>query len=196
MVVGFVTGLTLILAIGAQNAFVLRQGLRREYVLLVVLVCAAADAVLITAGIAGLGALVAAHPVVVGVTKYGGAAFLLAYAALAGRRAIRPRGMTASNRAPATLRAVLLTCLGFTFLNPHVYLDTVILLGSLANQHGDGRWTYGIGAVLASFTWFSALGYGARGLGRFFERPQSWRVLDGVIAVVMAGLAVNLLARP
>lgn len=194
--VGFVTGLTLILAIGAQNAFVLRQGLRREHVLPVVLVCAAADAVLITAGVAGLGALVAAYPVAVDVTKYGGAAFLLTYAALAGRRAIRPRGMTASDLAPGTVRAVLLTCLGFTFLNPHVYLDTVILLGSLANQHGDGRWTFGIGAVMASFTWFFALGYGARGLGRFFDRPQAWRVLDGVIAMVMAGLAISLLTRP
>jgi L-lysine exporter family protein LysE/ArgO len=194
MVVGFVTGLTLILAIGAQNAFVLRQGLRREYVLLVVLVCAAADAVLITAGVAGLGALVTAYPVAVDVTKFGGAAFLLTYALLAGWRAIRPRGMTASDQAPATLRAVLLTCLGFTFLNPHVYLDTVVLLGSLANQHGDGRWMYGLGAVLASFSWFFGLGYGARTLGRFFERPEAWRVLDGVIATVMAGLAVNLLA--
>lgn len=194
-VVGFVTGLSLIVAIGAQNAFVLRQGLRREHVLPVVLICAAADALLIGAGVAGLGAVVTARPAVLDVTRYGGAAFLLAYAVLAAHRAIRPaRGLTVSGYAPATLRAVLLACLGFTFLNPHVYLDTVVLLGSLANQHGDGRWSYGVGAVLGSLGWFSVLGFGAGRLGRFFARPGSWRVLDAVIAGVMVALAVSLLA--
>jgi L-lysine exporter family protein LysE/ArgO len=193
-VVGFVSGLSLIVAIGAQNAFVLRQGLRGEHVLPVVLVCAAADALLISAGVAGLGAAVTAQPVLLDAIRYGGAAFLLGYAVLAARRALRPRGLAASDYAPPTLRAVLLACLGFTFLNPHVYLDTVVLLGSLANQHGDRRWSYGLGAVLGSLGWFLALGYGAGRLGRFFARPGSWRVLDAVIAGVMVALAVSLLA--
>jgi L-lysine exporter family protein LysE/ArgO len=191
---GFVTSLSLIVAIGAQNAFVLRQGLRREYVLPVVAVCALADALLIGAGIAGLGALVTAHPVALDVIRYGGAAFLLAYGALAARRALRPgSGLRASGRAPATLRAVLLTCLGFTFLNPHVYLDTVVLLGALANRYGDGRWAYGVGAVLASLCWFAALGFGAGRLSGFFARPFAWRILDAVIAGIMVVLAAGLL---
>lgn len=192
--VGFVTGLSLIVAIGAQNAFVLRQGLRREHVLPVVAVCALADALLIGAGIAGLGALVTANPVAIDVVRYGGAAFLLAYGALAARRAFRSaESLSASARAPATLRAVLLTCLGFTFLNPHVYLDTVILLGALANQYGDGRWLYGLGAALASVAWFAALGFGAGRLSGFFARPGAWRILDGLIAGIMVMLAGGLL---
>jgi len=194
VLVGFVTGLSLIVAIGAQNAFVLRQGLRGEHVLPVVLICAAADALLIGAGVAGLGAAVRAEPALLDAIRYGGAAFLLGYAGLAARRALRPRGLTASEQAPPTLRAVLLACLGFTFLNPHVYLDTVVLLGSLANQHGEARWSYGLGAVLGSLGWFAALGYGAGRLGRFFARPGSWRVLDAAITAVMLTLAVGLLA--
>lgn len=194
MLLGFVTGLSLIVAIGAQNAFVLRQGLRGEHVLPVVLLCTAADALLIGAGVAGLGAAVSAQPALLDAIRYGGAAFLLAYAALAARRALHPRGLVASDYAPPTLRAVLLAGLGFTFLNPHVYLDTVVLLGSLANQHGDARWLYGLGAVLGSLGWFVALGYGAGRLGRFFARPGSWRVLDAAIAAVMLALAVGLLA--
>lgn len=193
LLVGFVTGLGLIVAIGAQNAFVLRQGLRREHVLAVVVVCSASDALLITAGVAGLGALVGAHPAAVDVTRYGGAAFLTGYAVLAARRALNPRGMTPSEQAPASLSAVLLTCLGFTFLNPHVYLDTIVLLGSLGAQHGDDRWMFVVGAALASITWFVALGYGARWLSRFFARPRSWQVLDGVIAAIMLALAAMLL---
>jgi L-lysine exporter family protein LysE/ArgO len=194
VLVGFVTGLSLIVAIGAQNAFVLRQGLRGEYVLPVVLICAAADALLIGAGVAGLGAVVRAEPALLAAIRYGGAAFLLGYAGLAARRALRPRGLAASDYAPPTLRGALLACLGFTFLNPHVYLDTVVLLGSLANQHGDARWWYGLGAALGSLGWFAALGYGAGRLGRFFARPGSWRLLDAAIAGIMVALAVGLLA--
>lgn len=193
MLSGFATGLTLIIAIGAQNAFVLRQGLRREHVLPVVLVCAVADALLITAGVAGLGVLVSGHPVALDVTRYGGAAFLSGYGLLAIRRVFRPGAMTASERSAETLSAALLACLAFTFLNPHVYLDTVVLLGSIANQHGpDGRWLFGIGAAAGSVVWFFALGYGARRLSPFFARPRAWRVLDGLIAVVMLGLATSL----
>jgi L-lysine exporter family protein LysE/ArgO len=190
--VGFATGLTLIVAIGAQNAFVLRQGIRREHVLPVVLVCALADAVLISAGVAGLGVLVTRHPVVTEVIRYGGSAFLIAYGLVAVRRAFRPSAMVASDQASGTLSAALLTCLGFTFLNPHVYLDTVVLLGSIANQY-DGPWEFAVGAVAASFTWFFALGYGAKRLSGFFARPRSWQILDGLIAAVMFALAARLL---
>ena len=190
--IGFATGLTLIVAIGAQNAFVLRQGIRREHVLPVVLVCSMADALLISAGVAGLGALMTANPVVTEVIRYGGAAFLIGYGLLAVRRALRPGTMVASDHVAGTLRAALLTCLGFTFLNPHVYLDTVVLLGSIANQY-EGPWLFAAGAVAASFSWFFALGYGARRLSRFFARPRSWQILDGLIAVIMFTLAARLL---
>lgn len=190
---GFATGITLIIAIGAQNAFVLRQGLRREHVLPVVLVCALADALLISAGVAGLGVLVSGNPMALDVTKYGGAAFLTGYGLLAVRRAFRPDAMTTAGQSAGTLSAALLACVAFTFLNPHVYLDTVVLLGSIANQHGpDGRWLFGAGAVAGSLVWFFALGYGARRLSPFFARPRAWQVLDGLIAAVMLGLAASL----
>lgn len=194
MLTGFATGLTLIIAIGAQNAFVLRQGLRREHVLPVVLVCALADALLITAGVGGLGVLVSGNPVALDVTRYGGAVFLTGYGLLAIRRAFRPDAMTAgAGHSPGTLSAALLACLAFTFLNPHVYLDTVVLLGSIANQHGpDGRWLFGTGAAAGSIVWFFALGYGARRLSPLFARPRAWQVLDGLIAAVMLGLATSL----
>ena len=186
-------GLSLIVAIGAQNAFVLRQGLRREHVLAVVLVCALSDAVLILLGIAGAGAVIEAVPVVLTVVRYAGAAFLLVYGLLAARRALRPAVLTADGPAVrASLAATVGTTLALTWLNPHVYLDTVVLLGSIANTHGDGRWWFGVGAVLGSIIWFTALGYGARLLQPVFAKPAAWRVLDAVIAVVMVALAVSL----
>jgi L-lysine exporter family protein LysE/ArgO len=190
---GFAASVVLIVAIGAQNAFVLRQGLRREHVIPVVIVCAVSDLALITAGIAGLGALVAGHPTAVRVITWGGAAFLFAYALLATRRALRPSGLTPADRAPATLRGTVLTALALTYLNPHVYLDTVLLLGSIAQRHPH-RWLFGIGAAAASAVWFTTLGLGARRLGPVLARPGAWRVLDGLIAVVMAAVAVSLLA--
>jgi L-lysine exporter family protein LysE/ArgO len=189
---GFAATIVLIVAIGAQNAFVLRQGLRREHVLPVVLICAVSDLVLISAGIAGLGAAVAAQPTVVTVIRWVGAAFLLSYAALAAKRAWRPSALKPADQAPATLRATLLTCLALTYLNPHVYLDTVLLLGSLAQQYPH-RWLFGIGAALASAVWFAGLGLGAHRLAPVLSRPTAWRVLDGLIAVVMAGVAGTLL---
>ena len=186
-------GLSLIVAIGAQNAFVLRQGLRREHVLAVVLVCVLSYAVLILLGIAGAGAVIEAVPVVLTVVRYAGAAFLLVYGLLAARRALRPAGLTADGPAVrASLAATVGTTLALTWLNPHVYLDTVVLLGSIANTHGDGRWWFGVGAVLGSIIWFTALGYGARLLQPVFAKPAAWRVLDAVIAVVMVALAVSL----
>ena len=187
-------GASLIIAIGAQNAFVLRQGIRREHVGVVVLLCVAADALLIAAGVAGLGPLISAHPAGITVARVGGAAFLVVVGTLAARRALRPERLEPGGPAVGGRAAAVLTCLGLTFLNPHVYLDTVVLLGSLSHQHGAGRaWAFAGGAMLASAAWFTALGFGARRLRPFFARPGSWRVLDAGIAVVMLGLAVALL---
>ncbi|MBG0561732.1 LysE/ArgO family amino acid transporter [Actinoplanes aureus] len=191
---GFAASAVLIIAIGAQNAFVLRQGLRREHVLPVVLTCALSDLALISAGIAGLGAVLTARPELVSAIRWAGAAFLLAYALLAARRALRPQALDPAGKAPATLRATLLTCLALTYLNPHVYLDTVLLLGSVAQQHAH-RWMFGLGAAAASLTWFFALGTGAHRLAPLLARPAAWRVLDGLIAVVMAGLGITLIAQ-
>jgi L-lysine exporter family protein LysE/ArgO len=191
---GFATSLTLIVAIGAQNAFVLRQGLRREHVLPVVLTCALSDALLISSGIAGLGALLTRSQLALDLAKYGGAAFLYMYAVFAARRALNSGSISPADHAPAALRSVVLTCLGFTYLNPHVYLDTVVLLGSLANQRGtDGRWLYGLGAVTASFTWFFSLGFFSRNLSPIFARPRAWQFLDSAIALLMTALATWML---
>ena len=189
---GFLASAVLIIAIGAQNAFVLRQGLRREHVLAVVAVCAVSDLVLILAGIGGLGAVVSASPDLVTAIRWIGAAFLLAYAIMATRRAIRPSRLNPAERAPATLGATLLTCLALTYLNPHVYLDTVLLLGSIAQQHPH-RWLFGAGAAAASVVWFTALGAGAHRLAPLLARPAAWRLLDALIAVVMLGVAANLI---
>jgi L-lysine exporter family protein LysE/ArgO len=191
---GFGTGLALIVAIGSQNAFVLRQGIRGEHVAAVVLVCSVSDAILIAAGIAGVGALLQANPVIVHLVRYAGAAFLVAYGVLAARRALRPGALTASGRQPAVgLGAALSTVIALTWLNPHVYLDTVLLLGSVANQQTHHlRWWFGAGAIAASLVWFSALGFGARALRPFFSRPSSWRILDGLVAAVMLTLGIRL----
>ncbi|WP_200933600.1 MULTISPECIES: LysE/ArgO family amino acid transporter [unclassified Arthrobacter] len=190
------TGLALIVAIGSQNAFVLRQGIRGEHVAAVVIVCSVSDALLIAGGIAGLGVLIQTSPVVVDVARYAGAAFLVTYGVLAARRAIRPGVLTASgSRKALSAGAALSTVLALTWLNPHVYLDTVLLLGSVANQQEqDLRWWFGAGAIAASGAWFSALGFGARVLRPFFARPSSWRFLDGLIALVMLTLGLRLAA--
>ncbi|MGH3360309.1 MAG: LysE/ArgO family amino acid transporter [Nocardioidaceae bacterium] len=189
-VIGFVTSAGLITAIGAQNAFVLRQGIRREYVVAVVIVCASADALLIGLGVAGLGEPLRRYPIAVDVARYAGGAFLLCYGVLAARRAWRPGGLVASESARTSLRAVVLTGLGFTFLNPHVYLDTVLLLGSIANQYraAEEQWWFGAGAIAGSVAWFTGLGWGARVLAPIFARPRAWQVLDGLIAAMMVGL--------
>ncbi len=192
LILGFLASLTLIVAIGAQNAFVLRQGIRGEHVAAVVAVCTVSDIVLIAAGIAGVGALIAAHPAAIDVVKYGGTAFLIGYGLLAARRAWRPSALRPSEKAPARLLEVLVTCLALTWLNPHVYLDTVVLLGTLANEHHGERWLFGIGAVTASAVWFVGLGLGARRLAGLFATPLTWRILDGLIATTMLGLGVSL----
>jgi len=187
-------GLSLIVAIGAQNAYVLRQGLRKEHVLLVVTICAASDVVLILLGIAGLGSLLDLAPWLVDVMRVAGAAFLLSYAALAARRAWRPAAMSsaADQEGASPVWPVAATVLALTWLNPHVYLDTVVLLGSVADTHGRDRWWFGGGAAAASLVWFASLGFGARLLRPVFARPTAWRVLDGLIAVVMAAIAATL----
>ncbi|MEV6844198.1 LysE/ArgO family amino acid transporter [Actinoplanes sp. NPDC051411] len=189
---GFAASAVLIIAIGAQNAFVLRQGLRREHVLPVVLTCALSDLILIMAGIGGLGAVITARPDAVTAIRWIGAAFLTAYAILAARRALRPAALSPAERAPATLRATLLACLAFTYLNPHVYLDTVLLLGSIAQQHPH-HWLFGLGAAAASLTWFTALGAGAHRLAPLLARPAAWRLLDALIAAVMLAVAASLI---
>ncbi|WP_251091926.1 LysE/ArgO family amino acid transporter [Streptomyces sp. Caat 7-52] len=192
---GFGTGLSLIVAIGAQNAFVLRQGARRDAVLAVVGICALSDAVLIALGVGGVGAVVVAWPGALRAIGIVGGAFLLCYGALAARRVLRPgSGLRADGEAAGSRRRAVLTCLAMTWLNPHVYLDTVFLLGSLAADRGPLRWTFGLGAGLASLCWFTALGFGARLLGRFLGRPGAWRVLDGLVAVTMLALGATLIA--
>ncbi|WP_311878282.1 LysE/ArgO family amino acid transporter [Microbacterium forte] len=207
---GLGLGLSLIVAIGAQNVFVLRQGIRREHVLPVVIICAVSDALLIAAGVAGLGFVISAAPWLIVVARWAGALFLLVYGILAARRAWRGGeqlrvdpavGERATGRSsgPATATAtrtalapVVATALALTWLNPHVYLDTVLMLGSIAATHGEDRWLFAAGAIMASILWFTALGFGARYLGRWLRTERSWRILDALIAIVMITLAVSL----
>ncbi|MEV6685863.1 LysE/ArgO family amino acid transporter [Streptomyces sp. NPDC051130] len=195
---GFGTGLSLIVAIGAQNAFVLRQGARRHAVLPVVAICAVSDLVLIVLGVAGVGAFVTAWPAALTVVGLAGGGFLICYGVLAARRVLRPvpgAALNADGAAAGSARRAVLTCLAMTWLNPHVYLDTVLLLGSLAADRGDLRWAFGVGAAVASLTWFTTLGYGARLLSGFLARPSAWRVLDGLVAATMVTMGGMLLAR-
>jgi L-lysine exporter family protein LysE/ArgO len=195
---GLGTGLSLIVAIGAQNAYVLRQGVRREHVGPIVAICAASDAVLIAAGVGGLGALVRRLPTVVTTIAWIGAAFLVTYGLLAARRAWKQQDHLAADGAAEngrSLRTAVLTCLALTWLNPHVYLDTVLLLGTVGNSYGSAHWYFALGAVTGSVLWFSGLGFGAGRLGRVLARPKAWRVLDGVIAVTMITLGVAMAAR-
>jgi L-lysine exporter family protein LysE/ArgO len=194
LVAGLGTGLSLIVAIGAQNAFVLRQGLRREHVPAIVAVCAVSDLLLITAGVAGLGALVELRPGVLTAVAWAGAAFLVSYGVLAARRALRPGALQARDEESASpsMRGSVLTCMGLTWLNPHVYLDTVLLLGSVAAGYGTHRWMFAVGAGTASVLWFCGLGFGARFARPLFARPLAWRVLDSAIAVTMIVLGVRI----
>jgi L-lysine exporter family protein LysE/ArgO len=198
---GLTLGLSLIVAIGAQNAFVLRQGIRREHVLAIVAICALSDIVLIGLSIAGTGVVIDAVPWLLVIVRIGGALFLAAYGVLAARRALRRQtevltvdaAPDAASRRRSLLAAVA-TCLAVTWLNPHVYLDMTIV-GSLANSHGDARWFFGLGIAAGSVLWFTTLGFGARALAPVFARPLAWRILDGAIALVMLTLAV-LVALP
>jgi L-lysine exporter family protein LysE/ArgO len=190
---GFSLGFSLILAIGAQNAFVLKQGLKGEHVFLVCLICAASDAILILVGVSGFHVLVASFPSLVTIARFGGAAFLLVYGLLSFYNAIRlDQGLLPSEIRSNSAWQAALTCLAFTWLNPHVYLDTVVLLGSVSTQFGaDITWFAG-GAVLASFVFFFGLGYGASLLRPVFATARAWRVLDFLIGCIMWGIALRL----
>jgi L-lysine exporter family protein LysE/ArgO len=205
---GLGLGFSLIIAIGAQNLFVLRQGIRREHVLVVALICAVSDAILIVLGVSGVGLALQALPWLIDVVRWAGAVFLVTYGLLAAKRAWRPSGEALAvgeqgteepglSGGPATatttrLAPAVLTVLALTWLNPHVYLDTVFLLGTVANTHGDLRWMFAAGAVTASFVWFFSLAFGARYLGKWLSTPRAWRILDAIIAVVMIAIGVSL----
>ena len=191
---GLVLGGSLIIAIGAQNAFILRMGLLRRHVFILCMICALSDAMLIALGVAGLGAFVDRNPALLQIISIAGAVFLLSYAFLALKRVFTPHAMQANSHADMPLAKAISICLAFTFLNPHVYLDTVVLVGALAAVwQGEQRIVFALGAMAASFIWFFALGYGARLLEPVFEKPISWRVLDAFIAIVMTWLALSLL---
>ena len=190
---GFLSGLSLIVAIGAQNAFVLRLGILRSHVLPVVLLCALSDAVLVTVGVFASAGVSAIVPGVLPMMRWGGAAFLLAYGARSALAAWRGgTHLDAAAQGARPLAATLVTALALTWLNPHVYLDTVVLLGAISAQFPDARGAFALGAILASFSFFFALGYGARFLAPIFARPLSWRILDVAIALVMWTIAIRL----
>ena len=201
LVPAFSTGLllsaTLIVAIGAQNAFVLRQGLRREHVGLVVAFCAAADAVLLAVGVLGVGSLLAAAPAIAAAMAAAGALFLAVYGVIALRRALRPGRLDATGGGQAlTRRSALAQVAAFTLLNPHVYLDTVLLFGTVAAQQAsEVRPAFLVGGMTASAVWFALLGYGARALAPWFARPTAWRLLDLGIGLTMLAIAAGLVKR-
>jgi len=190
---GLLTGFSLIVAIGAQNAYVLRLGLARHFVGLAVVICASADVVLIILGIGGIGRIIHAFPSALQIIKWIGVIYLIGFALLSFWRARQSEVLLPADADPPTRRVVVLTTLAFTFLNPHVYLDTVLLIGSIGNQYGSHRWLFAVGAGTASVVWFTTLGFGARAVSRFMSRPITWRVLDIVIGVVMLAIAINLL---
>jgi L-lysine exporter family protein LysE/ArgO len=192
-VAGLLTGLSLIVAIGAQNAFVLRQGLLRQYVGPVVAICAVSDLVLIAAGVAGIGAIVQHAPTALTVVRWLGVAFLTAYGVRSLWRSRHAGALAASTDAEPRLRGAVLQATALTWLNPHVYLDTVLLLGSIAAHHGPtGKWWFAVGAGLGSVVWFSGLGYGARLLSPVLARPRAWQVLDVLIGLTMLAIAFSL----
>jgi len=196
-IAGVALGASLIIAIGAQNAFVLRQGLARNHVAAVVATCIACDVTLITLGAIGFGSLISRYPAVTAIAAWAGAAFLIVYGALALRSALRPAALhaeAAAARAAATLAGTIAATLAVSLLNPHVYLDTVVLIGSLASQYPPGpRAWFAAGAATASVVWFSALGFGARLLAPVFDRPSAWRVLDAIIVAIMWSIAASLI---
>ena len=192
---GLVTGLALIVAVGAQNAFLLRQGIRGEKVLPIVLTCLVSDVVAISLGVAGLGVVLERWPGVLPVAQILGGLYLIAFGVHAAMRAWRPSSLEAGEgTALTTGRAVMLT-LALTWLNPHFYLDAILMLGTVANSFGPDRWWFLLGSLTASVLWFFGLGFGARLLRGLFARPGAWRVLDSGIAVLMGGLGVGLLAH-
>lgn len=189
---GLLAGLSLIIAIGAQNAFVIRQGLTKKFVLLTVLICAISDALLIALGASGLGALIKSNKNILEFVRWFGVAYLLWFAFKSAKSALKKEVLNSAGEASADQKSVILTVLALTFLNPHVYLDTVILLGSISNQFGSDKWFFVIGAMLASLIWFTAIGFGAKSASKFMSRPIFWKILDSIIAAIMLSIAVFL----
>ena len=186
LLTGFLTGLGLIVAIGSQNAFVLRQGLLRHHVGLVVVICALGDIVLELAGVLGMGAVVSAHPDALRVIKWLGAAYLVWFGLDSFKNARHAGSLSPADAPPMSRRAAAAAVAGLTFLNPHVYLDTVVMLGTVANSHGaQGRWWFYVGSISASVLWFVALGLGARLLTPLVRNARTWQVIDTVVGVMM-----------
>lgn len=193
-ITGFAVGGSLIVAIGAQNAFVLRQGIKREHVFAVALFCALSDAILIALGVAGLGFLIERVPGLINAVTIFGIVFLVAYGLMAAKRALAPSAMQVGQGAPLTLKAALYACAAFTLLNPHVYLDTVVLLGTVAGSFADlpARAAFAAGASAVSILWFAGLGHGARLLAPVFAKPIAWRIVDLSVAAIMGTVAYSL----
>jgi L-lysine exporter family protein LysE/ArgO len=190
---GLITGLTLIVAIGAQNAYVLRQGLAREHVGIVVAICSLSDVALVAAGVAGIGTVVEQAPWAIEVVRWLGVAFLTWYGAHSLLRARRRESLSTAGNGSGTAGRVAVRAFALTWLNPHVYLDTVLLLGSIANQQGPGgRWWFALGAAVASALWFVGLGFGARRASSLLASPKAWQVLDVLIGLTMLAIAVRL----
>lgn len=189
---GFLTGLSLIVAIGAQNAFVIKQGLARQYVLLVVVICTLSDLTLIALGAGGLGKIVQSNASFLEVIRWFGVAYLTWFGIKTLRSVFKKEKLITSEYSSESIGKIARTTLALTWLNPHVYLDTVILLGTVSNQFKENRWIFSAGAMLASTLWFAAIGFGAQSAARFMSRPIFWKVLDGVIAAIMFSIAILL----
>ena len=189
---GLLTGFSLIIAIGAQNAFVIRQGLRREHVLLIVLICAISDAALILVGTGGLGRIIQGNQIALEIIRWFGVAYLTWFGLRSLRSAFKSQSLQVGEVLQARAGDVARSALALTFLNPHVYLDTVILLGSVANQFESDRWFFALGACLASVIWFTTIGFGARSASHFMSKPIFWKILDSIIALFMFTIAITL----
>ena len=189
---GLLTGFSLIIAIGAQNAFVIRQGLRREHVLLIVLICAISDAALILVGTGGLGRIIQGNQIALEIIRWFGVAYLTWFGLRSLRSAFKSQSLQVGEVLQARAGDVARSALALTFINQHVYLDTVILLGSVANQFESDRWFFALGACLASIIWFTTIGFGARSASRFMSKPIFWKILDSIIALVMFSIAITL----
>jgi len=191
---GFLLGFSFILAIGAQNAFVLKQGLKKQHIFLVCSICAISDALLIMLGVSGFGAIVSRFPSIEMVARYGGALFLSLYAvksfisSLTTTHVLNPAG-----EVPETVTKIIVMSLAFTWLNPHVYLDTVVLLGAISTKYETTKFQFGLGAVSASFIFFFALGYGAKVLIPLFQKPISWKILEFMVGAIMLSIALSLI---
>jgi L-lysine exporter family protein LysE/ArgO len=196
LIAGFLTGLSLIVAIGAQNAYVLRMGLSKHHVTVVVVICTVSDITLILSGIGGIGGIVKSAPSSLQILRWVGVVYLSYFAIRSFLKAAKPGSLSPSDADKPSLRVAVATTLAFTFLNPHVYIDTVLLIGSIGNQYGHSRWIFATGAGASSVLWFSTIGFGARYASRFMAKPITWRILDSIIGVVIVLVALKLVFTP